>query len=83
MFTNRKGEKMSEVDWQLPVNEDGHLDRLIHHKTKLHAFVDGKSLCGKYFLPKNYYETTDFKEEEIMKNKNLACKKCLSKLNVI
>lgn len=31
----------------------------------------------------SYFKTTDVSEEEIMKNKELACKKCLSKLNAI
>lgn len=74
---------MSEIEWQLPQNEDRHFDRMIHHNTKLHAFFDGKSLCGKYRISPNYYETTDVSEEEIMNNKELACKKCLSKLNVV
>lgn len=72
-----------KVDWQLPVKEDRHFDKMIHPKSKLHAFIKGESICGKYALSTEYYETTDVTEKDIIKNKQIACKKCLSKLKMI
>lgn len=64
--------------WFLPVNEDGALDKEVHKNMKLHYFVNDKSLCGKYRLDTDYYET-NIDDNEITNNHSIACKKCYKK----
>lgn len=72
---------MSEVVWQLPVNQDRAFGKEIHKKAKYHAFKNDVSLCKKYGQDTNYFET-GIEEAELMKNKDWACKQCLKKIQV-
>lgn len=71
---------MDNVIWQLPVIQSNLTDHAwIHPKAKYHAYVDGKSLCGNYGQSTSYFDNS-IDESDLMKNKVLACKKCLKKL---
>lgn len=73
---------MQTVVWQLPVIQSNKTDHdWVHPKAKYHAFLDNNSLCERYGQTTNYFETS-IDQEEIFKNPNLACKKCLRKLNL-
>lgn len=69
---------MSDIVWQLPVNQDRGFGKEIHHNAKYHAFKNTRSLCGNYGSDTDYFET-GIEESEVMLNKDLACKKCLKK----
>lgn len=70
---------MSEIIWQLPVNQSNKTDHdWVHPKAKYHAYVNNNSLCGKYGQNTNYFETTgDIKE--IMSKPQIACNTCFKK----
>lgn len=73
---------MVNVVWQLPVKQSDLTDHdWIHPKAKYHAFINNNSVCGKYGQNTNFFET-GIEESELMKNKELACKKCLKKLEL-
>lgn len=70
---------MNKIVWQLPVIQSDLTDHdWIHPKAKYHAFIDNKSVCGKYDQITDCFETGE--ESELLANKNLACKVCLKKL---
>lgn len=74
---------MPEVIWQLPVIQSNVSDNdWIHPKAKYHAFIGGIYVCGKGSQDTSYFETS-IEEDELMKNKNLACKKCMNKLGIV
>ena len=70
---------MSEIIWQLPVRQSNRTDHdWVHPRAKYHAFLEGESLCGKFRQDTNYFETT-IDASELLKNKTVACKRCLQK----
>lgn len=74
---------MTEIVWQLPVKQSNLSDNdWVHHKAKYHAFIDNLSVCGKFSQDTNFFET-GINEDKLMKNKNLACKNCMKKLDVV
>jgi hypothetical protein len=70
---------MNEVKWQLPVKQS-HVTQhdWIHPKMKYHAFINDKSICGKYGQDTSYFET-DLHEPL---RKDIACNQCLKKLKL-
>lgn len=63
--------------WQLPVKEDlinGKPD-YVDSRTKFHCFVEGTSLCKKYFQVTDFYET-EIESGEIATRPEIACKTC-------
>lgn len=72
---------MANIVWQLPVNQDRGESNQIHHNAKYHAFINDNSVCGKYGQTTDFFET-DIEESELMLKRELACKKCLKKLNL-
>jgi hypothetical protein len=73
---------MTEVIWQLPVKQSNKTDHdWIHPKAKYHAFKNYNSICGKYGQKTDFFDTT-IDVIELMKKKQLACNKCLKKLNL-
>ncbi|MFA1782353.1 hypothetical protein ACDX77_18950 [Bacillus velezensis] len=68
--------------WQLPVIQSDKTDHnWIPPKAKYHAFIDNKSVCGKYGQNTDYFEI-GIEESELMTNKDRACKVCLKKLGL-
>lgn len=79
-LTNGDMKMMENVVWQLPVIQSDLTDHnWIHPKAKYHAFINDISLCVKYCQDTKNFET-GIEESKLMKNKELACKKCLKKL---
>ncbi|MCG3227901.1 hypothetical protein HXV89_00245 [Bacillus subtilis] len=49
---------MNKIVWQLPVIQSNLTDHdWIHPKAKYHAYIDNKSVCGKYGQHTDYFET--------------------------
>ncbi|WP_265463606.1 hypothetical protein [Bacillus velezensis] len=72
----------NNIVWQLPIVESNKTDyEWVHPKAKYHAFIDNKSVCGKYGQNTDYFET-GIEESELVANKGLACKVCLMKLRL-
>ena len=68
-----------KVTWQLPIKQSDKTDHdWIHPKAKYHAFVNHRSLCDKHGQNTDYFETS-IEEAELMKDKSLACKKCMDR----
>lgn len=68
--------------WQLPVIQSNLTDHdWVHPKAKYHAFIDNKSICGKYDQITDCFET-GIEESKLMANKGWACKVCLKKLGL-
>ncbi|MEC1437279.1 hypothetical protein P9D57_00645 [Bacillus sonorensis] len=68
--------------WKLPVIQSDLTDHhWVHPKAKYHAFIDNKSVCGKYGQSTDYFET-GIEESKLMANKDWACKLCLKKLGL-
>ena len=68
----------SLVIWQLPVKQSNLTSvDWVHPKAKYHAFVNDRSLCGKYGQSTGFFETTI---EPSNLTEELACKKCFKKL---
>jgi hypothetical protein len=61
--------------WQLPVDQDKHFDKQIHHNAKYHCFVDRNSLCGKYWQTE-FFESFDGVITDIPQD---VCKVCYRK----
>lgn len=73
---------MANVVWQLPVKQSNTTNHdWVHPKAKYHAFVNDNSLCGKYSQSTSFFETT-IELFELRINEELACKKCLKKLDL-
>lgn len=71
---------MDGVKWQLPVKQSNTTDvDWVHPKAKFHAFVKNYSVCGRHWQEQNYF-TTDLEQPL---SKDLACHKCLKKLNLL
>jgi preprotein translocase subunit SecA len=71
---------MGNIVWQLPVIQSDLTDHdWIHPKAKYHAFLNNISICDKYSQDTNYFETS-IEASELLKNRDLPCKKCLSKM---
>ncbi|MEC0709719.1 hypothetical protein P8881_19535 [Bacillus haynesii] len=74
---------MNKIVWQLPVIQSDLTDHdCIHPKAKYHAYIDNKSVCGKYGQITDCFET-GIEESELMANKDWACKVCLKKLGFL
>ncbi|MHA4964945.1 hypothetical protein [Bacillus subtilis] len=72
--------KSLKIFWQLPVIQSNKTDHeWVHPKAKYHAYIDNKSVCGRY-VQSNHYFGVSIEESELLANKNLACKVCLKKL---
>ncbi|WP_225229733.1 hypothetical protein [Sporosarcina quadrami] len=77
-----KQNAVKNVVWQLPVIQSNLTDHdWIHPKVKYHAFINDNSICDKYSQMTDFFET-GIEESELMKNKELACKKCLKNLGI-
>lgn len=63
------------VSWELYVNENRAVGKEISNNAKYHCFVDGDSLCGKYYQKYGDYET-DIESGQILMFPHIACKKC-------
>lgn len=71
---------MGNIIWQLPVIQSNLTDHdWIHPNAKYHAYIENNSVCGNYGQSTDFFETS-IDEDELMKNKDLACKGCLKKL---
>lgn len=71
---------MVEVIWQLPVKQSNLTNHdWIHPKAKYHAFINSNSVCGKYGQNTTFF-TTDLEEPL---SKEIACHKCMEKLNLL
>ena len=67
---------MNEYKWMLPVKQSNITDHdWIHPKAKYHCFFNDTSLCEKYQQDQDYFET-DIDYRRIVKEPELACKKC-------
>ena len=68
------------VEFQLPPpSETSSRDDAIRSNVKIHIFVDGKSLCGKYHMAPKHFETTDVGERALFSHPEYFCKKCREK----
>ncbi|MFE5473862.1 hypothetical protein [Bacillus safensis] len=64
--------------WRIPIKQSNLTDHdWINRNTKYHAFIDNKSICGKYDQNRGFSESSTLDEEEMKKNPHLACKSCL------
>lgn len=73
---------MSEVVWQLPVRQSNKTDHdWIHPKAKYHAFVNNKSMCGKYVQDTSFFD--NIVEEDNLKNvKQYICQQCIKRRGI-
>lgn len=72
-----------KIEWQLPVRDDILYGKgyVINHNAKVHCFVDGCSLCGKYYMVPGEFDTTTIRGTDIHDHPEYFCKKCLEKYN--
>lgn len=68
-------------EWQLPVKDSILDDKgyIISNRSKLHYFVNGDSLCKRYWQMPDFFKTTDINESEIKTHPEYYCKKCLER----
>ncbi len=66
------------VEFQLPVHDDVLFGKgdIISVRSKIHIYVNGKSLCGKYYMVPKQYETTDIGKEALFPHPEYFCKVC-------
>lgn len=65
--------------WRIPVKRNIGTDHWIHRGAKYHAFINNKSICGKYKQNIGFVESS-IAESDVRNNPDLACKKCLELL---
>lgn len=66
--------------WELPVREDliyGKPD-YVDQRAKYHCFLEGHSLCRKYYQNTDHFDT-DIASGEILAFPAVACKTCFEK----
>lgn len=70
-----------KTEWNLYVHDDVLYGKgyVINHNTKIHCFVDGLSLCRKYYMKPGCFETTILSEKDIEEHPDCFCKQCLKK----
>ena len=71
-------EKYDVIEFQLPAHDDVLFGKgdIISDRSKIHIYVNGTSLCGKYYMAPNSYETTDVVEEALFSHPEYFCKVC-------
>ena len=73
---------IKNIIWQLPVKQSNKTDHdWIHPKAKYHAYIDNKRVCDGSEQDTGYFDNK-IEEEELLKNKDVACKKCMKKLGI-
>lgn len=72
---------MDKIEWQFPVTDSIVTGKYyIDSRAKIHCYVNGVALCSKHmWIMMDYFETTDFNEEDIESNSGCFCKKCVKK----
>lgn len=70
-----------KIEWELYVHDDVFHGKgyMINYNTKVHCFVNGKSLCKRYYMVPGYFKTTDLCEKDIGEHPECFCKQCLKK----
>lgn len=70
-----------KIEWNLYVHDDVLYGKgyTINHNTKIHCFINGESLCKRYYMQSGYFKTTDLSEKDIEVYPEYFCKQCLKK----
>ncbi|MBU3173380.1 hypothetical protein [Clostridium estertheticum] len=71
---------MSKDGWFLPVKQSYVTGEFyIHSKSKYHMFKNDDSLCKKYWMTTDFFETNNITDEDVIKNNSIVCKQCYEK----